>query len=88
MQKGNEHDFTVGEKNQLHRFLKEDTPAEEEDGEEEDGVDASQQLYDGNQARKRARKMLSSSKYRSAKHICSTTNMVERLLSSKSLWAR
>ena len=84
LQRGNEHDLTVGEKNQLRRFLKEDVPAEDNE-EEEDGLAVAQQLYDRNQARKKARTMLTSSKYRSTKHVCSTTNMVERLFSRAKL---
>ena len=82
LQKGNEHDLTPAEKNQLRRFLTEDAPEEPED---DDDNTAAQQLYDRNQARKKARIMLTSSKYRSTKHVCSTTNMVERLFSRAKL---
>ena len=88
---GNEHELTAGEKIQLRRFLKEDAPAEDGDEEDDDeeeeegGLAVAQRLHDRNQARKRARMMRTSSKYRSTKHVCSTTNMVERLFSRAKL---
>jgi hypothetical protein len=93
LQQGNEHELTAGEKIQLRRFLKEDAPAEDgdeeddddDDEEEEGGLAVAQRLHDRNQARKRARIMRTSSKYRSTKHVCSTTNMVERLFSRAKL---
>ena len=78
--------MTASEKNQLRRFMKEDVPAEDGDEEEEEGgLAVAHQLHDRNQARKKARTMLTSSKYRSTKHVCSTTNMVERLFSRAKL---
>ena len=84
LQRGNERELTAGEKIQLRRFLKEDAPAEDGD-EEEGGLAVAQRLHDRNQARKRARIMRTSSKRRSTKHVCSTTNMVERLFSRAKL---
>ena len=78
--------MTVDERNQLRRFLKEDVPAEDNKEEEkDDGLAVAQHLYDRNQARKKARTMLTSSMYRSTKHVCSTTNIVERLFSRAKL---
>ena len=88
LQQGNEHELTAGEKSQLRRFLKEDAPTEDDyeaEEEEEGDLDVAQQLYDRNQARKKARITRTSSKYRSTKHVCSTTNMVERLFSRAKL---
>ena len=91
LQRGNEHELTAGEKIQLRRFLKEDAPAEDGDEEDDDeeeeegGLAVAQRLHDRNQARKRARIMRTSSKHRSTKHVCSATNMVERLFSRAKL---
>ena len=91
LQRGNERELTAGEKIQLRRFLKEDAPAEDGDEEDDDeeeeegGLAVAQRLHDRNQARKRARMMRTSSKHRSTKRVCSTTNMVERLFSRAKL---
>ena len=81
LQRGLEADLLPTEKTQLRPFLLRQDADADSDEENNELDDSAFRLLAENRARKKARHSLSTSNYRSTKHIHGTTNAVERLFS-------